>query len=450
MKKTISPDRSGISLRTLYVCIIILAVIISVMMVLSTYHLSTAFTTLSGATDEYIELEKAAYELMDASDYLTEKVQRFTADGDLTYMEEYFTEADRNKRRENAIKKMAEDPRCAEALVQLEEAMRYSLDLMEQEYYAMRLVIEAKGYDDCPSALDSVELLADDAALSPEDKMRRATALVLGDSYYEVKDMIRENMKDSLDTIEALTREVEDSSAEGLSKELRIFRFVIVLQLTGVFMMVFLTSHLGISPILKAVERIKKNDRIPVVGANEFRYLARTYNKMYSVYKKSVDRLNYKASHDELTGLYNRAGYDLVLSTLDLSTTYLIIFDLDNFKEINDTEGHSMGDKALKKVAEILRSNFRSDDYLCRIGGDEFVVFMVHNDTTREKLIRSKIAQINSELLDTSDGVAATTVSAGICHGSYANSAADLFDKADKALYITKRRGKNGCYFYEP
>ena len=121
---------------------------------------------------------------------------------------------------------------------------------------------------------------------------------------------------------------------------------------------------------MNAVNRIKENSLIPEVGANEFRYLARAYNKMYEVYKKSLASLNFKASHDELTGVYNRAGYDLLLSGLDLNSTYMILIDVDNFKSINDTYGHEIGDRVLIKLADVIKSHFRSEDNICRIVGD--------------------------------------------------------------------------------
>ena len=100
---------------------------------------------------------------------------------------------------------------------------------------------------------------------------------------------------------------------------------------------------------------------------------------MYAAYKKSLDSLNFKASHDELTGAYNRFGYDLLVSNIDLNNSYMMLLDVDNFKNINDTYGHETGDKVLVRLVEILRKNFRMDDYICRIGGDEFVIFMVHS-----------------------------------------------------------------------
>ncbi len=440
-------NRGGVSLRILYRWLVVIAIVISALIVYSTFHLSASFRRLTVATDEYIDLQKAAAELMDASDYLTEKVQRFTVNGNTQYMFEYFTEAFETNRREGAISTMSKDPDCAEALAQLQQAMDASKELMTQEYYAMRLVIEAKGYTEYPSILDSVELTAEDAALSPEEKMRLATETVLNEEYYRQKDIIRVNMKESLAELEKLTHNTEDDSNKRLANELLVVRIIILVQTAGIIVMVLLTSRLGINPVLQAVEKIRNDRPIPEVGANEFRYLAHTYNKMYNVYKKSVERLNFKASHDELTKVYNRAGYDLLLGGLDLDTTYMLLIDVDDFKSINDTYGHDTGDRILIKVANTLKANFRSDDYICRIGGDEFVVFMVHADEAQKELVSRKISNINQALGDTEDGLPAVSISVGIAHGNQSEDAASLFDQTDRALYETKRNGKQGYHF---
>ena len=186
----------------------------------------------------------------------------------------------------------------------------------------------------------------------------------------------------------------------------------------------------------------KEGCPIPEVGANEFRYLAQAYNKMYSVYKSSIEHLNFKASHDELTGAYNRAGYELLLSGVDLKSTYMILFDVDHFKSVNDTCGHETGDKVLRKLVSVLKRNFRSDDYVCRIGGDEFVVFMGHASEMQQHLIKAKIENINEELGNPEDGLPPFSVSVGIAHGSQADSEAGLFEKCDLALYESKNRGR--------
>ncbi len=427
---------------------VLIALVITGLMIYYTFQLTSTFSDITEATEDYITLDKASYELMDASDYLTEKAQRFTLDGNIDYLNEYFTEAFVTQRRENAIALMSKDPESAAALDHLKGALEASRTLMDREYYAMKLVIEAKGYTDYPEELKSVELSKEDAALEPEEKMKLATEIVLSEEYYRQKDVIRTKMKDSLRELESITRNEEKQSVGKMRSEIRMGRLTILLQGLSILFMVWLTTRLGIRPILKAVDKIKDDDPLPEMGANEFRYLARTYNKMYSVYKKSVAKLNYRASHDELTGVYNRAGFDLLLSSIDLSTTYMLLIDIDNFKNINDTYGHDMGDRILMKVAATLSSYFRSDDYICRLGGDEFVIFMVHTDETQNKLIASKINQINIELAKEDDDLADTSISVGIAHGSQGMDPQQLYKWADEALYETKRKGKRGYTFY--
>ena len=154
------------------------------------------------------------------------------------------------------------------------------------------------------------------------------------------------------------------------------------------------------------------------------------------------------AAHDSLTKVYNRAGYEVLLSRMDLSTSCMILLDIDFFKTVNDTYGHEMGDKILQKVANIALDRFRSDDRVSRIGGDEFVVLMTHSGQRQSELIGLRIQQINEGLADTSDGLPAVSISAGVAYGQDAGDSTELFNHADEALYETKRNGRNGYTIY--
>ena len=438
----------GISLRSIHVLLIIVMIVMSGIVIYSTYRMTSTFLSLVSATEENTELEKAAHELMDASDYLTEQVQRFTINGDRRFMDQYFTEAFESNRREQALSKMDVDEDTQAALKQLEEAMANSVSLMDQEYYAMRLVVDAKGITGYPEILDTVILSGEDAALSAEDKIRRATELVLNDDYYEQKDLIRQDMRESLEEVDKLMKKAKDTELATLGRELEVVRIVILIQVISIVILVRITSILGIDPVLKAVDRIKEDNPIPEMGANEFRYLAQAYNKMYARYRTSLEHLNYKASHDELTGAYNRAGYDLLLSAIDHRSTIMMLIDVDNFKSINDTYGHETGDKVLIKIVQVLNSIFRDDDCICRIGGDEFVVFMVHSSNISRRLIETKINQINIELENTDDGLPPVSISVGIVNGRDVKNAETMFEKTDAAMYESKKQGKNTYTFY--
>lgn len=127
----------------------------------------------------------------------------------------------------------------------------------------------------------------------------------------------------------------------------------------------------------------------------------------------------------------------------------MLLFDVDNFKEINDTYGHEAGDKVLIKLVNALKKHFRSDDYICRIGGDEFVVFMVHTAEVQRQQIVTRIGEVNKELGNTYDGLPPVSISVGIAHGSETADIEELFEKTDAAMYRAKESGKHTYAFYE-
>ena len=438
----------GVSLRKIHNGLIVIAIILTCFLIFSTYRLASSFMRVKDAAEENIKLETAVHELMEASDYLTEMVQRFTIYGDSRFMNQYFMEAVASKRREKALAELETDPDATEAVERLRAALDHSVRLMDREYYAMRLVIEAKNIKEYPVQLKNIKLSNEDAARSPEEKMHRATEMVLDEGYYEQKYKIRSEVQNSVKAVEKLTQRKESESLNSFEAEMMLGRAGIVLNILAICFVVWLTSSLGLNPIVKAVDQIKADSPIQETGAEEFQYLARAYNNLYAVYKNSIENLNFKASHDELTGAYNRAGFDLLVTSIDLDSTYLMIFDVDDFKSINDNHGHDTGDKALQKLVKVLKSSYRSDDYVCRIGGDEFAVFMVHSNAVDRKLIDTKMAQINRELENAEDGLPPFSVSVGIIHGSQAQSVEDLLQKCDKALYASKQRGKHTHTFY--
>lgn len=444
----IKKRNNGVSLRLVHACLIIGAVIMSALMFYSTYHLFSRFHYLTDTSEQHIKLRKAAREFMDASDYLTESVQRFTINGNMRFLHDYFDEAFRAKRREEAINIMFAEKGNGNALRALQAAMTGSQELMTREYYAMKLIIDAKGYTDYPEILNSVTLSDADKALDSLGKFYLAVAMVHDETYFHKKEGIRENIRITLDELERTAYDTGVSELSSIQDEITTVRLIIALQILGIFLMVWLTSHLGINPVLDAVEHIKANSTIPEVGANEIRYLARAYNRMYEIYRGSLEHLNFKASHDELTGAYNRSGYELLLSGIDLRSTYILLFDLDNFKQVNDTYGHETGDKILIKLVNILNNNFRSDDYVCRIGGDEFIVFMVHIEKGHRHFLASKMHEINRELSDTSDGLPKISASVGIVHGTEVENSENLFEAVDEAMYKSKHSGKATYMFY--
>ena len=440
----------GLSLRRTFAIMLVLSLSIMAFLLYTTYQTIKSYHALSDATDVYIELQDAADSLMKASDYLTDEAQRYTVLGLREHLDNYFTEAEITRRRERAIEKMEARLPESGALQALRNAMSESISLMDREYYAMSLMLSALNDDDIPAAMQGVALSPEHLALSSEEKKQLAREMMHDGGYYDQKDRIRSSLTQCIDDLKSGTRGTQTMMGKNMHGHLICMSVLIVIQSLAIVLLLWVTTSLGINPILQAVEHIKRDQKLPITGSNEFRYLAGTYNNMYAVYKKSIDSLSFKASHDELTGVYNRAGYDLIRHSVDRKTTAFLLVDADKFKRINDDFGHEIGDRILQKIANTLLANFRSDDYICRIGGDEFMVLMVHISKNVRHLIESKIVQINKELSNTEDGLPHVTVSVGVALCRDTNDPQELFHDADVALYYVKDHGRNGCCFYEP
>ena len=440
----------GVSLRKTFLIMFLISIALTVFLLLITFQTIQSFNKLSDATDAYIELQEAADSLMKASDYLTDEAQCYTVLGNREHMDNYFTEAEVTRRRELAIEAMEKRLPDSDALLALKDAMKESVSLMDREYYAMTLVMMAQGDTNVPEAMKNVVISPDDLALAPEDKMQLAREMMHDDGYYDQKNMIRSNLTHCIEELKSATHDTQSSMQANVGGQLVQMVILIIVQSLAIILLLWITTSLGINPLLQAVEHIKRDQKLPITGAHEFRYLAGTYNNMYTAYKKSIDNLSFKASHDELTGVYNRSGYDLLKDGVDLSTTAFLMFDADRFKLVNDNHGHEVGDLVLQKIANVLLNNFRTDDYVCRIGGDEFMVLMVHVNKNVEHLIENKVEQINRELSETEDGLPPMTVSVGVAMRREARNPQELFHDADVALFYVKEHGRNGCCFYEP
>lgn len=171
LKKLIKAE--GISLRFIHSALIVIALIVSWFLIYSTFQLSVAFLDVTEATDQYIEMHKAASEMMDATDYLVEMVQRYTLDGNSIYLHNYFDEMFESRSREAALEKMSAYAEEEEAVAKLRKALDASAELTERDYYAMKLVIEATGYSPVPEQLKEIELRPEHAPLPAWEKKRR-------------------------------------------------------------------------------------------------------------------------------------------------------------------------------------------------------------------------------------------------------------------------------------
>jgi diguanylate cyclase (GGDEF)-like protein len=179
--------------------------------------------------------------------------------------------------------------------------------------------------------------------------------------------------------------------------------------------------------------------------------------------KLKNQQLSTKSLTDELTGIFNRRAFDIAIKRRVKNYTRqsfkgienpfsLIIYDLDHFKKINDNFGHPIGDTVLKEVSRNVRSQLRPTDFLARYGGEEFIIIAEGNSQSVFDLaerLREKISLIPLEGLGINPNICSViTASFGVSeyiplNKDLAMAIKLLIDRADKALYNAKERGRN-------
>jgi diguanylate cyclase (GGDEF)-like protein len=167
-------------------------------------------------------------------------------------------------------------------------------------------------------------------------------------------------------------------------------------------------------------------------------------------YERNANNLREMALHDPLTGLLNRWSIETIVvpspAKKNSELISAIMIDIDHFKMINDSYGHSAGDAALRHLAEIIKDTFPNDTTIARVGGEEFMILAYGQRSSKSaelcKILRAKLAEnpIKHEGLYVS-----FTISIGVCTG-YVKTRANLDsirNSADKALYVAKSSGRN-------
>ena len=165
----------------------------------------------------------------------------------------------------------------------------------------------------------------------------------------------------------------------------------------------------------------------------------------------NVQKIREAAITDYLTGLFNRryffdVGHKLFASAARKSITLsCAMIDIDHFKEINDTYGHEVGDRALRHIADILQQGVRATDIVARMGGEEFCILAVDvGDANVESFFEDLRRQLGSMNFDVGDGqTIALTVSIGVAINDSAYSLEGMVKVADEQMYAAKRGGRN-------
>ncbi len=163
-----------------------------------------------------------------------------------------------------------------------------------------------------------------------------------------------------------------------------------------------------------------------------------------------MDKLQEEVSVDYLTGLYNRRFIEKIFKEEgELFNSHIALADIDFFKKINDTYGHDCGDYILKEISNLFKGEFKENNYICRWGGEEFLIYI--KDSSVEE-ITDKLEEIRNTISERvykhNGSEFSVTITFGVCKVDGSIEMDDNIKKADIALYYGKSNGRNRVVRY--
>lgn len=453
LKKTFLLKDKEIHLRSVAYGIILFACVVLLLCVVGIYQIDVKYHSLIAATDEYIKAGDSIDELEEYSKFLTDQSREYIITQDVAYIDTYFEKKDNNMSNVLTLGKLKREMFAdnEELCALIDEFLTLSDKMTDREMHSMTLLSVRNGvdFDTLPKQLQKYTLSKEELAYTSKDMLDQAYILIYGKEYMQLRSQADDIMRILQNQVGSITKAArEDASIKMLSsiRNQRIYLAIIFLVMVALAL-VFVT--LVLRPIYAIEESITKQERLKEAGPHELQDVVRAYNHMLEINVASRAELAHEAEHDALTGLLNRGAFEKIKGYLSetVEPTALLLLDVDNFKGVNDTYGHQVGDKALKKVAGLLKENFRTNDYPARTGGDEFAVIMTNVTPKEKNSIRAKINSMNEILSKPEGDMPRLSLSVGIAF-SQIGYKEELYNKADEALYKTKENGKCGLTFY--
>ncbi len=290
-----------------------------------------------------------------------------------------------------------------------------------------------------------------------------ALKLVTSNKGKQYMDSIRRQLSDfnNAETLLLEQRKGDFKASKSIITTLMSVELVLFVFL-GIITFTFLQRNLfqPMDLLLSSTKKAGKGQKITIsdiVQKDEMGYLLSSFYKMSQKIQKRTGELDYKAHHDELTGLKNRV---LLFSDIEdainkastlHSKTAIFFIDLNDFKILNDTLGHDAGDVMLKETATLLKNSIRSDDSVYRVGGDEFVVLLnnINSKKEAEQVITKMLGATQLPLIiQGKETKISLSIGAAIAPDN-SNDATEIVSFADIAMYIAKRNKDPKYKFYD-
>lgn len=439
----------GIKISFVNLFFTVLTGIVFCFILLISNNVKNRFNDVNDSMSKFIICQQSSEKIKESANYLTEQARLFVVTGSREHLDSYLKEYLETRSQQKAFREL--EKVCSKsdlALQRLRIALEQGNGLIEMELYAMRLVCEAMQEKDLPTAISKIAIGDLDKSSSPQEMKETAINNLFGNGYMIYKLRLNSNCQLTVAAIEQQIKKDLNMNADQLGSNIRRLRVLFfVLLIVNVFIFIGF-GFLVILPLGKFRTSIENDEKLDVIGSLEFKSLAESYNEIYEIKAQNEKSLLKKAEYDGLTGILNRRAFDQICETSAQKEQKiaLLLIDMDNFKNVNDTYGHLGGDNALKSLAAALSETFRDTDYVARVGGDEFAAILPNCDASAANAIKKKIERINKRLSQLAEHFVSVSVGVAFSDNGFSK---ELYDKADKALYMVKERGKRGCEVYE-
>jgi diguanylate cyclase (GGDEF)-like protein len=259
------------------------------------------------------------------------------------------------------------------------------------------------------------------------------------------------------DDLEATLRADHDSALRFLERSEWLAAIGAVVSVLAILLGVSMVGRImsgSVERLVDGAQRFAAGDRdhrIEIRVPPELHQVAQEFNRMIGRIHDSEDALADLAHRDSLTRLLNRRAFDEALVEVfarqkRLGERFaLLMLDLDYFKRVNDTYGHSVGDDVLRAASQAIASEVRPFDRVFRIGGEEFAAILGGVDSQAARTAAERLrASVAAHPVAIEGGTAIhTTVSVGVAMGETTNDPSTLLQAADAALYRAKAEGRN-------
>ena len=444
---------TGINIQLLNIFFIVVTAIVFCFILVISNTVNNRFHAVENAIYKFIICEQSSELIKESANYLTDQARLFVVTYKEEYVNDYLKEINVTKRQQKALSEL--EKVCSEkdlALQRLKIAMEQGQSLINMELYAIRLAYKVMDKDnsEIPAQIAEIPIRSIDDTVPKEKLKNTAVNNLFGEGYLIYKTRINENCRLTISAIEQQIKDELNMNATDLGTNIRRLRYLFLILLIVNVILFIAFAYLIILPLERFKTAIENDERLNVIGALECKHLAESYNEIYDLKAQNEKSLLKKAEYDALTGILNRRAFDQVCHTSSekKQPVALLLIDMDNFKYINDNYGHAGGDTALKELARLLTETFRTDDYVARIGGDEFAAILPNCARSAANIIKQKILTVNEKLVNIKDNIKPVSISVGVAFSEEGFSE-ELFKNADRALYIVKEKGKRGCEIFE-